>query len=138
MRSSASSSRPDCSPDRTIARLIDEGRIGIDPYDVELLQPSSVDVRVDRYFRVFHNARYPYIDVKQAQETMVADKDPKRAGGDLSGGWGNLGTGGITQLPMDRIRGTTDFRELMNDPNVDVIDICVPTPSRRSAPVPRR
>ena len=54
--------------DRTIARLIDEGRIGIDPYDRALLQPSSVDVRVDRFFRVFHNARYAYIDVKEPQE----------------------------------------------------------------------
>ena len=42
--------------DRTISRLLEEGRIGIDPYDEALLQPSSVDVRVDRYFRVFHNA----------------------------------------------------------------------------------
>jgi len=57
--------------DRTIARLIGEGRIGIDPYDDSLLQPSSVDVRVDRYFRVFHNARYPYIDVKQPQESLT-------------------------------------------------------------------
>ena len=57
--------------DRTIARLIDEGRIGIDPYDPTLLQPSSVDVRVDRFFRVFHNARYPYIDVKEPQEGLT-------------------------------------------------------------------
>ncbi len=57
--------------DRTIARLIGEGRIGIDPYDESLLQPSSVDVRVDRYFRVFHNARYPFIDVKQPQEALT-------------------------------------------------------------------
>ncbi len=57
--------------DRTIRRLLDEGRIGIDPYDEELLQPSSVDVRVDRYFRVFHNARYPYIDVKEEQEELT-------------------------------------------------------------------
>src|SRR5947199_4787252 len=57
--------------DRTIARLIDEGRIVIDPYDGALLQPSSVDVRVDRFFRVFHNARYPYIDVKEPQEDLT-------------------------------------------------------------------
>jgi deoxycytidine triphosphate deaminase len=57
--------------DVTIERLIAEGRIGIDPYDASLLQPSSVDVRVDRYFRVFHNARYPYIDVKQPQEALT-------------------------------------------------------------------
>jgi dCTP deaminase len=57
--------------DRTIARLIDEGRIGIDPYDSTLLQPSSVDVRVDRFFRVFHNARYAFIDVKEPQEDLT-------------------------------------------------------------------
>ncbi len=57
--------------DRTIARLIEQGSIEIDPYDPELLQPSSVDVRVDRYFRVFHNARYPYIDVREPQEELT-------------------------------------------------------------------
>src|SRR3954452_21967326 len=67
--------------DRTIRRLLDEGRIGIDPYDASLLQPSSVDVRVDRLFRVFHNARYPYIDVKQPQEelTELVEIDDERA-----------------------------------------------------------
>jgi dCTP deaminase len=57
--------------DRTIRRLLDDGRIEIDPYDEGLLQPSSVDVRVDRYFRVFHNARYPYIDVREPQEELT-------------------------------------------------------------------
>ncbi len=57
--------------DRTIRRLIAEGRIGIDPFDDGLVQPSSVDVRVDRYFRVFRNARYPYIDVKQEMEGLT-------------------------------------------------------------------
>src|SRR3954452_14595493 len=67
--------------DRTMATLIADGRIGIDPYDDALLQPSSVDVRVDATFRVFHNARYPYIDVKQPQEDLtelveVGDDEP--------------------------------------------------------------
>ena len=57
--------------DKTIARLLDEGSIGIEPYDESLLQPSSVDVRVDRFFRVFHNNRYPFIDVKQEQEDLT-------------------------------------------------------------------
>jgi dCTP deaminase len=57
--------------DRTIARLLDEQRIVIEPYDESLLQPSSVDVRVDRFFRVFHNARYAYIDVKEPQEDLT-------------------------------------------------------------------
>jgi dCTP deaminase len=58
--------------DRTIRQLLDEGRIGIDPYDRSLLQPSSVDVRVDRFFRVFHNNRYPFIDVKREQEELTS------------------------------------------------------------------
>jgi len=57
--------------DRTISRLLDEGRIEIEPYDSALLQPSSVDVRVDRFFRVFHNARYAFIDVKEPQEDLT-------------------------------------------------------------------
>jgi dCTP deaminase len=67
--------------DRTIRRLLEEERIRIDPYDESLVQPSSVDVRVDRYFRVFHNARYPFIDVKQPQEDLtelveIGDEQP--------------------------------------------------------------
>jgi dCTP deaminase len=58
-------------PDRVIRRLIDDGRIGIDPYDPALMQPSSLDVRVDRLFRVFRNSRYPYIDVKHEQEELT-------------------------------------------------------------------
>ena len=57
--------------DASIRRLIAEGAIGIDPYDESLLQPSSVDVRVDRYFRVFRNNRYPFIDVKEPQEELT-------------------------------------------------------------------
>jgi len=57
--------------DRTIRRLLEEGRIGIDPFDESLIQPSSVDVRVDRFFRVFHNNRYPFIDVREEQEDLT-------------------------------------------------------------------
>ena len=57
--------------DSHIRRLIEAGRIGIDPYDPALMQPSSLDVRVDRLFRVFRNSRYPYIDVKVEQEGLT-------------------------------------------------------------------
>jgi dCTP deaminase len=67
--------------DRTIKEEIDAGRIAFDPFDPEMIQPSSVDVRVDRQFRVFHNARYPYIDVRQAMDDLtelvqVEDDEP--------------------------------------------------------------
>ena len=67
--------------DRTIRRLLGEGRIEIDPYDESLMQPSSVDVRVDRFFRVFRNSRYPFIDVKEPMDDLtelveVEDSEP--------------------------------------------------------------
>ena len=57
--------------DRTIRAEIASGRIEIDPYDDSRVQPSSVDLRVDRKFRVFHNARHPYIDVRQPMEDLT-------------------------------------------------------------------
>ena len=57
--------------DRSITRLIEAGRIVIDPYDPALMQPASLDVRVDRLFRVFRNNRYPYIDVKREMEDLT-------------------------------------------------------------------
>jgi dCTP deaminase len=57
--------------DRTIRRQLSEGRIEVDPYDESLLQPSSLDVRVDRFFRVFRNSRYPFIDVKEEMEDLT-------------------------------------------------------------------
>ncbi len=50
--------------DRSIREEISKGRIEIDPFDDACVQPSSIDLHVDRRFRTFHNARYPYIDVK--------------------------------------------------------------------------
>ena len=57
--------------DRTIREEIDSGRIVIDPFEASNVQPSSVDVRVDSKFRVFHNARYPYIDVRQPMDDLT-------------------------------------------------------------------
>src|SRR6186713_3346664 len=67
--------------DRTIREEIEAGRIAFDPFDPGLIQPSSVDVRVDRSFRVFHNARYPFIDVRQKMDDLtelveVGDDEP--------------------------------------------------------------
>jgi dCTP deaminase len=57
--------------DNTIRSEIEAGRIVIDPFDAALVQPSSVDVRVDNRFRVFQNSRYPYIDVRQPMEDLT-------------------------------------------------------------------
>jgi dCTP deaminase len=50
--------------DRTILEEVAAGRIGLDPFDPALVQPSSVDVRCDHRFRVFHPGRYPFIDLR--------------------------------------------------------------------------
>ena len=63
--------------DRHIREAIDAGRIGIDPFDLADVQPSSVDLHVDRYFRTFHNARYPYIDVKKPMDGLTELVDVK-------------------------------------------------------------
>jgi dCTP deaminase len=57
--------------DRDIKEAIGTGRIGIEPFDAAAVQPSSVDLHVDRYFRTFHNARHPYIDVKKPMEDLT-------------------------------------------------------------------
>ena len=57
--------------DRTIREEIDAGRIVIDPFDPDCIQPSSVDLHVDSQFRVFANSRYPYIDVKQEMQDLT-------------------------------------------------------------------
>ena len=44
--------------DRDIVAEIEAGRVALEPYDRELVQPSSIDVRLDRFFRVFNNSRY--------------------------------------------------------------------------------
>src|SRR4026208_1568981 len=62
--------------DRTIRRLIDEERIGIDPYDEALLQPSSVDVRADRLFRVRPHARSPSHAATAARSARASPAAP--------------------------------------------------------------
>jgi dCTP deaminase len=57
--------------DRSIRAEIEAGRIVIDPFEDRLIQPSSVDVRVDRAFRVFHNSRYTHIDVRKEMEDLT-------------------------------------------------------------------
>ncbi|MGH9027061.1 MAG: dCTP deaminase [Acidimicrobiia bacterium] len=57
--------------DRTIMEEIKAGRIVIEPFDENAVQPSSVDLRVDRYFRVFRNDTTPFIDPKVQQEDLT-------------------------------------------------------------------
>jgi len=57
--------------DRDIRAEIAAGRIVIDPFIPEAVQPSSIDLHLDKRFRVFRNSRYPYIDVRVDQPDMT-------------------------------------------------------------------
>jgi dCTP deaminase len=57
--------------DRDIRAEIASGRIVIDPFTPEAVQPSSVDLHLDRRFRVFRNSRYPFIDVRADQPELT-------------------------------------------------------------------
>ncbi|MGP3966542.1 dCTP deaminase [Streptomyces sp. 6N223] len=62
--------------DKDIRTEIDAGRVRIDPYDPTMVQPSSIDVRLDRYFRVFENHRYPHIDPAVEQPDLTRMIEP--------------------------------------------------------------
>ncbi|GAA3755102.1 dCTP deaminase [Microbacterium kribbense] len=64
--------------DRDIRQQIVDERIGLTPWDPAMVQPSSVDVRLDRYFRLFDNHKYPFIDPAQDQPdlTRLIEVDP--------------------------------------------------------------
>ena len=62
--------------DRDLRKEIENGRLALDPWDPAMLQPSSVDVRLDRYFRVFQNSRYTHIDPAQQQDELTSAVEP--------------------------------------------------------------
>ena len=57
--------------DRDIRAELDSGRVVLDPYAPEMIQPSSIDVRLDRYFRLFDNHKYPVIDPAEDQPELT-------------------------------------------------------------------
>lgn len=61
--------------DRDILRRIDEGIIELSPWNPAMLQPSSIDVHLDRFFRLFDNHKYPVIDpaANQSDLTRLVD-----------------------------------------------------------------
>ncbi|MBA2444344.1 MAG: dCTP deaminase [Nocardioidaceae bacterium] len=62
--------------DRDIHAEIDAKRVVLNPFDAEMVQPSSIDVRLDRYFRVFENHRYPHIDPAEDQPDLTRPVEP--------------------------------------------------------------
>ena len=67
--------------DRDIRHEVDQKRIVLDPWDEVMVQPSSVDVRLDRYFRLFDNHKYQHIDpaTDQPDLTRLVEVDPNES-----------------------------------------------------------
>ncbi|MFM2022630.1 MAG: hypothetical protein RIR89_22 [Actinomycetota bacterium] len=57
--------------DGDIRKQLDSGRIKLNPLNLDLLQPSSIDVRLDRFFRLFDNHKYPFIDPREQQDELT-------------------------------------------------------------------
>ncbi len=59
--------------DRDIAAEIKAGRVQVEPFEPKMIQPSSVDVRLDRFFRVFENHKYEVIDPSVEQSELTRE-----------------------------------------------------------------
>jgi dCTP deaminase len=57
--------------DRDIREQLESGRVGLEPLDLGMIQPSSIDVRLDKYFRLFDNHKYPFIDPREDQPELT-------------------------------------------------------------------
>ncbi len=58
--------------DRDIRKYVADGRIALDPWDPEMIQPSSIDIHLDRFFRLFENHKYPVIDPAEPQPELTS------------------------------------------------------------------
>jgi dCTP deaminase len=63
--------------DRDILAELDAKRVQLDPFEAAMVQPSSVDVRLDRFFRVFENHKYPHIDPSEEQPDLTRLVEPE-------------------------------------------------------------
>jgi dCTP deaminase len=62
--------------DRDILAEIESKRVVVEPFEPAMIQPSSIDFRLDRYFRVFENHRYPHIDPAADQSDLTREVEP--------------------------------------------------------------
>ncbi|WP_410608706.1 dCTP deaminase [Amycolatopsis sp. lyj-109] len=58
--------------DRDLRKEIESGGLGLEPFAPAMVQPSSVDVRLDRFFRVFNNSKYTHIDPQLQQDELTS------------------------------------------------------------------
>ncbi|MEU4442761.1 dCTP deaminase [Actinosynnema sp. NPDC050801] len=62
--------------DRDLRKEVESGRLVLEPFDDVMVQPSSIDVRLDRFFRVFNNTRYTHIDPAMQQDDLTSLVEP--------------------------------------------------------------
>ena len=67
--------------DHTIKELLAVGRLGVEPLDANAIQPASVDLRLDRKFRIFRSTTRPFVDVRKPVDDLtelmeVGDGEP--------------------------------------------------------------
>ncbi|MEO6822911.1 MAG: dCTP deaminase [Candidatus Nanopelagicales bacterium] len=103
--------------DRDIRAELAAGRVSLAPYDAEMVQPSSVDVRLDRFFRVFENHLYPHIDpsVEQPDLTRLIEVRPDEPFVLHPGEFALASTYEIVSLPDDiagRLEGKSSLGRL--------------------------
>lgn len=108
--------------DRDIRAQLEAGRVRLDPFAPELIQPSSIDIRLDRYFRVFENHRYPHIDpaVEQPDLTRLVETEGDDAFVLHPGEFVLASTYEVVTLPDD-IAGRLEGKAL-------AVDTPIPTP----------
>lgn len=59
--------------DKDILAQIEAGRVVCEPYEPKMIQPSSIDVRLDKFFRVFENHKYEVIDPSKEQPELTRE-----------------------------------------------------------------
>jgi len=59
--------------DRDILAELDSGRVQLEPLTRDMIQPSSIDVRLDKFFRIFDNHKYPHIDPAADQSDLTRE-----------------------------------------------------------------
>ena len=102
--------------DRDIKAEIDAERVVLEPFDEGMVQPSSIDVRLDRYFRVFENHRYPHIDpaAEQPELTRLVEPDAQEPFILHPGEFALASTYEVVTLPDD-VAGRLEGKALATD-----------------------
>ena len=63
-----------------------------------------------------------------AELVAISARDPRKLAGDWGGQDFNLGTQAAQQVDLSGVAKYARFEDLIADPNVDAVDICLPTP----------